>query len=75
MASDQPLVGQRFRDVQARFQSAAWVLSAIFTGSDGIEYATLTSISDATTCKTLSLAVMADTRRFLRVADPAEKTD
>ena len=67
---DLPLLGQRYRNVEAKRRDAEWVLARILTGVDGIEYAALEASADRTRRKTLALATAMDSRRFLRLATP-----
>lgn len=67
MAVKQPQIGQQYRQVGTAFQNSVWVLSAIVVGPDGIEHAHLTSAYDTTRRKTISLAVLTDTRQFTPV--------
>ncbi len=67
MAPKQPQIGQQYRQVGTAFQNSVWVLTAIVVGPDGIEHAHLTSANDTTQRKTLSLAVLTDTRQFTPV--------
>jgi len=64
MASNQPQIGHRFKNVGTPFRTAVWVLTEIFVGPDGIDHARLTSAYDATERKTIALSVVADSRRF-----------
>jgi hypothetical protein len=47
---------------------AAWEVIQVFTGIDGLPYVRLHKSDDPTQSKTMSLAVLADPRRFRRVA-------
>jgi hypothetical protein len=67
-----PLLGQRYRNVEAKLRDAEWILARIFTGVDGIEYAALEASADRTRRKTLALATVMDPRRFLPLESPAE---
>jgi hypothetical protein len=68
MRRRQPVtIGQRYRDAQPRAFGRAgqeWIVEAIFTGTDGIEYAALVRASDPPERKTLSLTVLVDRRQF-----------
>lgn len=67
----EPEVGQRFRPVgRGMFGTApsAWEVIQVFTGIDGLPYVRLHKSDDPTQSKTMSLAVLADPRRFRRVA-------
>jgi hypothetical protein len=70
MTAKQPQVGDQYRNVGSAFRNAVWILSDIFTSRDGIQHARLTSVSDATECRTLAVSVIADTRRFV-LAEPS----
>jgi hypothetical protein len=62
--------GQRYRDTFPGVfgpTNTEWTVEDVFLGTDGIEYARLSGASDPTQRKTLSLAVLADRRRFARV--------
>jgi hypothetical protein len=65
MKSQQPQIGERFRDVGSAFRNAIWILSRVSISGGGIEHAHLTSASDATVCKTLALSVVGDPTRFV----------
>jgi hypothetical protein len=67
MASKQPVVGQWYRNIHGTASNAEWDIDRIFRGVDGLQYATLRSVSDRTRLKTLSLSVVADTTRFVLV--------
>jgi len=75
MTLKQPFLGQRFRNLSAQFHNAEWVLTKIFTGVDGREYASLNSAEDHTNHKTLALAIVTDTRRFLLLDAPVRKAN
>lgn len=75
MAAKIPTPGQTYRNVEAKLRDADWILSKIFTGADGIEYAALQSSSDGTRRKTLALAIVADPRRFALIETPAPRVD
>lgn len=66
-----PSPGQRYRNVESKLRDAEWVLARIFTGADGIEYASLQASTDPTRRKTLALAIVMDTRRFTPLGTPA----
>jgi len=66
-----PLPGQRFRNVASRLRDAEWVLAKIFTGADGIEYASLQSSTDPTRRKTLALSIVTDPRCFTPIESQA----
>ena len=62
--------GQRYRDTQPSIfgrPGSEWLVEEIFTGTDGVEYARVVSVSDLTQRKTLSIAILEDRRRFERV--------
>jgi hypothetical protein len=62
--------GQRYRDVHHSVLAGSgteWIVEEVFRGTDGIQYARLTSVSDLTLRKTLSVAVLSDRRRFQRI--------
>lgn len=64
--------GDRFRDTQlGAFSRSApdWVVEDVFTGTDGIEYARLSSVADPTRRKSLSAAILNDRKRFSPVLD------
>jgi hypothetical protein len=67
----EPVVpGDRFRDLQTRlFGTLAidWIVDDVFTGTDGVAYAHLTSAADVSRRKTLSLAVLNDRRSYVRI--------
>jgi hypothetical protein len=65
-----PAPGQRYRNVESRLHDAEWVLTKIFTGADGIEYASLQASSDPTRRKTLALTIIMDPRRFAPLEGP-----
>jgi hypothetical protein len=71
MAAKIPTPGQRYRNVEAKLRDADWIVSKVFTGADGIEYAALQSSSDTTRRKTLALAIVGDPRRFHLIDTPA----
>jgi hypothetical protein len=71
MTSNQPQIGDRYRDVATAFPKVVWVLSELFTTRNGIEHAHLVSESDAAESKTLALSVVADPRRFARAEIPS----
>jgi hypothetical protein len=71
MAHKQPVVGQRYRNVRSTLRNAEWILSQIFTGTDGVEYGALVSASDRTAQKTLSLVTIGDPSQFALVDTPA----
>lgn len=59
--------GNRYRETMAqRFGRLApeWIVREIFVGTDGLRYARVALASDSTYCKTLSVAVLTDRRRF-----------
>jgi len=61
-------IGHRFRDIQmGQFGNARseWIVRALYTGRDNIEYANLILASDATEQKTLALSILRDPKRFL----------
>ena len=63
--------GERFRDLQAgQFGTSVmdWLVDDVFTGTDGVAYAHVSCVTDASRRKTLSVAVLGDRRRFARVA-------
>jgi len=66
-----PVQGQRYRNVEMRFREADWVLAKVFTGADGIEYASLEALGNRTQRKTLALAIVMDLRRFVPLETPA----
>jgi len=74
MTTKLPLPGQRYRHVEAKLRGAEWVLSKIFTGTDGIEYAALEAAGDRTQRKTLALSTVMDQRRFQPIEAPATKS-
>ena len=62
--------GQRYRDVHPGVfgpPTMEWTVEAIYVATDGIKYARLCCVADLTQRKTLSLSVLADRRRFMRV--------
>ena len=76
MANRQPIgPGQRYRDIgRGVFGASAlqWVVETVFTGVDGVAYAHLVCITDRSQRKTLSLAVLGDRRRFVRIEEVSE---
>ena len=68
-----PIIGQRYRNLDVKSWSAEWIINAIFTGTDALEYADLRSASDHTDHKTLALSVVADTMRFALVEIPISR--
>jgi hypothetical protein len=63
-------VGQRFRDTNPTiFGHAApeWVVSHVFIGTDGMQYAQIYSESNPHERKTLATATLRDKRRFMQV--------
>jgi hypothetical protein len=70
MASKQPQIGDRYRDIATTFPKVVWILSELFKSRNGIEHAHLVSASDATDSKTLALSVVADPKRFVRAGEP-----
>jgi hypothetical protein len=71
MASKQPQIGDRYRDIATTFPKVVWILSELFKSRNGIEHAHLVSASDATDSKTLALSVVADPKRFARAESPS----
>lgn len=67
MEAKQPVIGQRYRNTHVTSWKDEWVIDAIFTGTDGLQYADLRSVSDRTAHKTLALSVVTDPRRFVPV--------
>ena len=62
--------GHRYRDIFPGVfgpSNTEWTVEDVFTATDGMEYARLSCANDPTQLKTLSLAVLADRRRFARV--------
>ena len=62
--------GQRFRDTQrTAFGGPApdWVVDQVLVGTDGKQYAQVYLATDPKERKTLSTAVLRDTRRFVEV--------
>jgi hypothetical protein len=62
--------GEQYRDSLPGLFGAlgiVWVVQDVFTGSDGMIYARLASAADTSQRKTLSVAVLGDRRRFVRV--------
>jgi hypothetical protein len=57
-------IGQRFVDARSPMFAHPWIVEKTFTGSDGIEYAHVVCADDPTRRKTLSAAVLADTRWY-----------
>ena len=72
MAKKTPITrGDRFRDAQlGAFARSApdWVVEDVFTGTDGIEYARLSSVADPTRRKSISAAILHDRKRFAPVS-------
>jgi hypothetical protein len=63
-------IGQHFRDVQQRTfgrPGLEWIVEACHTGTDGVAYARLICATDTSNRKTLSIAVLAERARFLRI--------
>lgn len=60
--------GQRYRDVRlgiyGRLPASDWMVEGVHTGTDGISYARLVSVTDPTVRKTLAATVMVDPARF-----------
>jgi hypothetical protein len=75
MSAILPSPGQRYRHVEAKLRDAEWILAKIFTGVDGVEYASLRASGDPTRLKTLALAIVMDRRWFLRLDNPALQAD
>jgi hypothetical protein len=79
MALYRPIViGQRYRDTEARAFGRTgpdWIVNALFTGTDGIEYAGLVRASNPSERKTLSCAVLRNRRQFRLIGggEPADK--
>jgi hypothetical protein len=66
--------GQRYRDIFPGVfgpSQTEWTVDDVFVATDGMEYARLSCANDPTQQKTLSLAVLADRRRFARVIELA----
>ena len=66
-------IGEQFQELEAGYlgkRSAVWVVEGTFTKSDELQYAKLICSSDGSLRKTLSIAVLADRRRFTRVRSP-----
>jgi hypothetical protein len=62
--------GEGYREVEPSIFGApglVWIVEDLFTGTDGIEHARLACALDRTQRKTLSLIVLGDRRRFMRV--------
>ena len=68
MAPRSPIVkGQRYRETRSRLWgnlAQVWVVEDVFIGTDGVEYARLTCVSEPSMRKTLSIAVLKDKSRF-----------
>jgi hypothetical protein len=65
------LIGQRYRDLEQGVLGRlgkTWTVKALLRASDGFEYAQLVSDFDPTQQKTLAVSVLADARRFERLA-------
>ena len=63
-------IGEQFQELGIGYlgkRSAVWVVEETFTNSDELPYAKLICSSDASLQKTLSIAVLADRRRFARL--------
>jgi hypothetical protein len=79
MARNRPIIlGQRYREAQPRAfgrPGQEWIVEALFTGTDGMEYAGLARASNPSERKTLSLAVLGDRRQFTLIerGEPDEK--
>jgi hypothetical protein len=79
MARNQPIIlGRRYRDAEPRAfgrPGQEWIVEALFTGTDGMEYAGLARASNPSERKTLSLAVLGDWRQFMLIGggEPDEK--
>jgi hypothetical protein len=64
--------GQCFLDLRARLFTATksiWRVQDQFVNTDGLKYVRLTSVSDPTLQKSLSLAAILDKRYFTTVED------
>jgi hypothetical protein len=67
MAEDRIKHGQRFRDTGAQLfgrEGSEWIVQAVFTATDSLQYARVSLAADPTNIKTLSVAVLTDRRRF-----------
>jgi hypothetical protein len=63
-------IGEQFQELGTGYlgkPSAVWVVEGTFKNSDELQYAKLICSSDASLRKTLSIAVLADRRRFARL--------
>jgi hypothetical protein len=63
-------IGEQFQELGTGYlgkRSAVWVVEGTFKKSDELQYAKLICSSDVSLCKTLSIAVLADRRRFTRL--------
>jgi hypothetical protein len=71
MTPKQPIQkGQRCREVRLSMfgrPGPEWIVEALFTGADGIEYSRLVRASDPSQRKTLSVAALCDRRRFVLI--------
>ena len=64
---DDLLPGHGFRDTSPTLfghPAPLWVVSEVFTGTDGVRYARVYSASDPHRRKTLSVSILLDKRRF-----------
>ncbi|HLZ66126.1 MAG TPA: hypothetical protein VKQ29_07835 [Aliidongia sp.] len=74
MATEQVNVGHRFRSVERNlfgYQPRVWTVVRLFTGIDQHRYAVIVSADVTREEKTLAASVIADTRKFERVAPNA----
>jgi len=71
MPSKQPIApGERYRDIQPALfgrPGSEWIVAKVFTGADGIEHARVVSASDPSETRVLSVTVLGDRSRFVRV--------
>jgi hypothetical protein len=62
--------GQHFRDAQPTLFGRSlpdWVVSNVFVGTDGVQYAYMNSASNPYDRKTLSTEILRDKRRFAHI--------
>ena len=62
--------GERYRDIQPALfgrPGSEWIVEKVFTGVDGIKHARVVSASDSTETRVLSVTVLGDRSRFVRV--------
>lgn len=70
------IAGQRFRDAQPTVfghPPPDWIVTDVFVGTDGKEYAHVYSARNTHDRKTLSTAILRDKRRFVQLDKAAAR--